>query len=655
MVDIKINLDKTETMVVRPSKKRSSMVEPLKFGPDKQILKLLDSSTCTQYLGVWIRADGKNETVLKMIGSDIEAVCAVIRKKHITEKQAIYIFNSVLSPVIEFRSQLTHIPNSWARKCTLKISATVKKKAKLSVDFPASAMYHSSLYNLFKINDIQAKSQITDLLVRLNSADIVRMATKIRLANLQAQRWSAYSILEYPTNERSKPGVNLIANIIQMMEKRGISFKSNGNTHGVPESSRPQTYLIESILPSSETYIKKCVQEKLRLRKKIEISTDGSLVRAGSEEAKGAAAFITHGIEAEFGIAIDGTLSLTKAEAKAVLLALEANAIRVIIREKKIDLNMNKVAAYAGILENEKADKLAKGSITLDTVRWAYNAKETAYIFVCGGVELDLNIRHFLNKQASLQSALDWIGNNKIWNWDRKMSSGFISAGSSAMHTFIMKSFHNMLPIAEVLYNRCLHVYLNNLCKTCYREVKTNWHFWECSLNTQKGKTLIDDCLSEAVKGGCEAHNTDEKIVLSNEYIMSMSNIDLLCKGLINKQFRRINAFSDINLRISNNVLIKVCKWAVTQARNRLWGEHCKLQTEWEKTMGIDNRVKRNPTGGSSIHSTSRNSGKDNGKPIVKIGDVFTQCNGILTNVFCGKNTLCNSVIPHRFFGYTSM
>ncbi|KAG9290710.1 hypothetical protein G9A89_011673 [Geosiphon pyriformis] len=101
-------------MVVRPSKGRSLMVEPLKFGPDKQILKLLDTSTYTRYLGVWIRADGKNETVLKMIGSDIEA----------------------------------------------------------------------------------------------------------------------------------------------MMEKRDISFKSNGNTHGVPESLRPQAYLIESILPSSETYIK---------------------------------------------------------------------------------------------------------------------------------------------------------------------------------------------------------------------------------------------------------------------------------------------------------------------------------------------------------------------------------------------------------------
>ncbi|KAG9288331.1 hypothetical protein G9A89_021362 [Geosiphon pyriformis] len=384
----------------------------------------------------------------------------------------------------------------------------------------------------------------------------------------------------------------------------------------------------------------KSVREKLKLRKEIEISTDGSLVKAGSKEARRAAAFITHGIETEFGIAIDGTLSLMKVEAVAVLLALKAvpykckptinidsqavmataqrwlskdsllsirnqlktsnwhtwNAIRVIIREKRIDLNINKVAAHAGIFENKKADKLAKRSTALDTIRWAYNAKETAYIPVCGRVEVDLNFRHFLNKQASLQLALDWIGNNKvqkmigslnqdidwicttkIWNWDGKMSLGFTSASSSAMCTFIMKSFHNMLSTAEVLYNRCSHVYLNNLCKTCHKKVETNWHFWDCSLNTQKGKTLIDDvknkwiqCLSKAVRRGRRAQNTDEKIALSNKYIRSISNIDLLCKGLVNKQFERINTFSDIDLRASNKVLIKMCKWTVAQARNRL-------------------------------------------------------------------------------------
>ncbi|KAG9301582.1 hypothetical protein G9A89_016652 [Geosiphon pyriformis] len=175
------------------------------------------------------------------------------------------------------------------------------------------------------------------------------------------------------------------------------------------------------------------------------------MVDAGSENTRKGAAFITHGIETEFGLAVDQTLSSTKTETKAVLLALEAvpykckltintdsqavismaqkwlskdvplsvknqlktlnwhtwNAIRAIISEKKIDLTINKVAAHTGILENKKANKLAKESTTLDTIRWIYDAKEAAYISFCREIELDLNIRHFLSKQTSLQAALN--------------------------------------------------------------------------------------------------------------------------------------------------------------------------------------------------------------------------------------------------------
>ncbi|KAG9306115.1 hypothetical protein G9A89_016019 [Geosiphon pyriformis] len=249
------------------------------------------------------------------------------------------------------------------------------------------------------------------------------MATKIRLANLQTQRWLAHSIFEYPTNEQSKSEVNLIANIIQIMDERGISFKSSGNTYGVPEFLRPHTYLIETVITPDITYT------KLRLKKEIEISTDRLLVKAGSENAKRAATFVIHKIEANFGIVVNETLSLTKTEAKAVLLALkavpykckltlntdsQANVIKAVIGEKKIDLNINKVAAHTDVSENEMADKLAKEAITFDTVKWAYNAKNISYIPSCRGIELDLNIRHFLSQQIGIQKALNWIGNDKV-------------------------------------------------------------------------------------------------------------------------------------------------------------------------------------------------------------------------------------------------
>ncbi|KAG9297646.1 hypothetical protein G9A89_011161 [Geosiphon pyriformis] len=55
--------------------------------------------------------------------------------------------------------------------------------------------------------------------------------------------------------------------------------------------------------------------------------------------------------------------------------------------------------------------------------------------------------------------------------------------------------------------------------------------------------------------------------------------------------------------------------------------------------MGIDNRVKRNPSDGFNIHSTSKNSSKDTGKPIVKI-DTFAAAALSNWSVLVRKNSV---------------
>ncbi|KAG9296596.1 hypothetical protein G9A89_015188 [Geosiphon pyriformis] len=146
-----------------------------------------------------------------------------------------------------------------------------------------------------------------------------------------------------------------------------------------------------------------------------EISTDGSLVKAGSVEARGAAAFVTHGMEASYSITVDGTLSSTKTEAKTVLLALEAvpYKCKLILNtdsKKKIDLIINKMAAHTGVSENEKADKLAKETTAFNTVEWAYNAKNVSYVPFCGRISND-KIQRTL---GLLNQEIDWECTTKV-------------------------------------------------------------------------------------------------------------------------------------------------------------------------------------------------------------------------------------------------
>ncbi|KAG9297641.1 hypothetical protein G9A89_011156 [Geosiphon pyriformis] len=475
---------------------------------------------------------------------------------------------------------------------------------------------------------------------------------------------------------------------MQIIVERGISFKSSGDTYGVPESSRSHAYLIETVITPDVAYTK--VRSLLRKENILYLhqiqNKDGLLMtwmdytRKYRQSNSGripkwfkilkstiimnkhrninvtqCEAVRIYRIDnqipddldtmqrdsANFGIAVDGTLSSTKTEAKAVLLALEAvpykcklilntDSQAVLFKDSPLSIKNQLKTPNWHIWNAIKAmaDRLAKEATAFDTVGWAYNAKDISYILFCRGVELNLNIRYFLTQQTGIQGTLDWISNDKVqetvesldqrvdckcttkvWNWDDKMSSGFISASSSAMCTFIMKSFHNMLPIAEVLYNRHLLVYVNNLCKVCHTE-----------------------CLSKAVKGKHKILDPSERVVLSNEYIKSTPNIDLLCKGLINEQFGRINAFADIDQRVNDNVLIK-----------------------WEKLMGFDNRVKRNPTQVTGIHKMPRDSNNGGGNSIIKMSDGFQCCNKIVIDVLGSKITLSNSVIPLCLSGYISM
>ena len=93
---------------------------------------------------------------------------------------------------------LTHINKSHINNWNRLINATIRIKALLPNTFPTSAIKHPNIYNTCDINDLQAKSKISELYIQLNSDNIAGTTTKIRLANLQHARWSTFNILENP-------------------------------------------------------------------------------------------------------------------------------------------------------------------------------------------------------------------------------------------------------------------------------------------------------------------------------------------------------------------------------------------------------------------------------------------------------------------------
>ena len=109
-VNIEINFDKTE--IIRISPKNSIPKTKLKLDNDNEI-NILQPTQSARYLGVWIRADGKADTVINMINKELNSICFMLARKQITDKQAAYIFNNVIAPAIEYRTMITFINKTW--------------------------------------------------------------------------------------------------------------------------------------------------------------------------------------------------------------------------------------------------------------------------------------------------------------------------------------------------------------------------------------------------------------------------------------------------------------------------------------------------------------------------------------------------------------
>ena len=119
-----------------------------------------------------------------MINDELKHICNKLNWKKITDKQAIYIFNNVIAPAIEYRIMIISINATTISKWNSMIANIIQKKTNLPSIFPSAVLRHPDIYNLLDIEELQAKLKISELLIWLNSTNSVSIITIIRLANL---------------------------------------------------------------------------------------------------------------------------------------------------------------------------------------------------------------------------------------------------------------------------------------------------------------------------------------------------------------------------------------------------------------------------------------------------------------------------------------
>ena len=105
--NIKVNKEKSKLLAKRSGKEKTIQKLQLSFGRETIDITPVTYRESVQILGVWINLAEHRKYVLQQARMEVLSMCNIIKRKPITDKQLLYLYNMVIIPRIEYRTQLT--------------------------------------------------------------------------------------------------------------------------------------------------------------------------------------------------------------------------------------------------------------------------------------------------------------------------------------------------------------------------------------------------------------------------------------------------------------------------------------------------------------------------------------------------------------------
>ncbi|CAG8759731.1 17665_t:CDS:2, partial [Rhizophagus irregularis] len=140
----------------------------IRFGSEYINIKPKVSSESIRILSVWFNVNDDKNVVLSQAKSEVKKLIDNIKHKRISDKQLQYIFNALIIPTIEYRTQVTILND---RKCE-------------SIMSPFRRAFRKKL-----------RFSCTNFLIQLNDTGLLEKITMLRLKQLQHKFWIKDNII----------------------------------------------------------------------------------------------------------------------------------------------------------------------------------------------------------------------------------------------------------------------------------------------------------------------------------------------------------------------------------------------------------------------------------------------------------------------------
>ena len=174
LTSIKVNKTKSELLVHVPGE-TTIYNQPiiLNFGHNQISITPKQYNESARILGAWVNLAGSNKFVNAQLRTDVITFCNVLKRKYITDKQLLYLWNMVIIPRLEYRSQLTILDRNDCHKITSPFRKFFKNKLNLSISAPNAIMESNLIYNFRDFYEVQLQSKISNFLIQVNDTALM--------------------------------------------------------------------------------------------------------------------------------------------------------------------------------------------------------------------------------------------------------------------------------------------------------------------------------------------------------------------------------------------------------------------------------------------------------------------------------------------------
>eukprot|EP00741_Cyanophora_paradoxa_P004223 tig00000789_g4101.t1 len=165
--DIALNAKKTEFTYnnVSPKPKPPLLGPP---GAKERAHHVLPPTKPFKFLGVWFTADLNWRHQFAAVYTMARTACAILKKKKLTAKEAVYIVNSVLIPRITYACKVVAYTERQCAQIDTLWMTLVKHQARLRRSAPNALMWSRGFYGLKRLADEQLAIHVLDETIRAN-------------------------------------------------------------------------------------------------------------------------------------------------------------------------------------------------------------------------------------------------------------------------------------------------------------------------------------------------------------------------------------------------------------------------------------------------------------------------------------------------------